>query len=258
MSLIRTALRFQAIEVLNADPVIDGLVRGRVYDSRIGVFDHREPVPVIVVTTEETKGEAWDRQNGGMPFRTSCDLVVEIAMNVVAGPEDQQVLGYVATDSELEAFLDLIEERTIQALAAGDTSQAVLLREHVVRRFGKIASQRFATDQTGEKLAIHLLTLTVDLCDPPADDIFDPPTGEFAALPEPLRTLAPHFLPGLGPRETCTLLAGKLPAPTPPPGVPPFAGVDLVLVPQPLDPATTPDRAADLAAGRFVGLAANP
>ncbi len=83
MSLTRTALRLQAIEALLADPVLGPMVGGRVYDSRIAAFDHRDPVPTILVTHEETKGDAWDRQNGAGVFRVACDLTLEIAMNAL-------------------------------------------------------------------------------------------------------------------------------------------------------------------------------
>lgn len=256
MSLIRTALRLQAIEALNADPVIAATVAGRVYDSRIAAFDHRDPVPTILLTTEETKGDAWDRQNGGEPFGLTCDLVLEVAMNAlgevaVAGGDPFEAIGYAATDRELEALLDLIEHRAIHALTAGDTAAARLLRRAVVKRVSRMASSRFATDQTGEKFAVHLLTLTVWLFDEVQDDPFAPPTGEFAALPQPLRSIAEASDPNGSVRATCQLLAAQFGGVAPPPPNP-LAGADLVLAPQGLDPAVTPDRATDIAAARVV------
>ena len=214
MSLARTALRLQAIEALNSDPVILALVQGRVFDSRISALDHREPVPVILVTTEETKGEAWSVQNGGLPFKASCDLIIEIGMNALAEAVDEhgnavldgdgapvQLIARATTDRELEAQLDLIEERAIAILTVGETPAAELLRSAIVRRVPRIASSRFATDQTGEKLAIHLLTLSVDFLNPEDDEPLSPPTGAYASLPEPLRTVgrgldARRFGPG--------------------------------------------------------------
>lgn len=257
MSLIRTALRLQAIETLNSDPVILSLVQGRVFDSRISALDHREPVPVILVTTEETKGEAWSKQNGGSPFGLTCDLILEIAMNAISGEGDDATINYVGTDRELEASLDLIEERAVEVLTVGETSAAQMLRAHVVKRVPRMASSRFATDQTGEKLAIRLLTITVELLTYRPDEPFDASTGPYAAFPEPLRTLAPFFADEGSARRTCDLLAaqmapcaGVLPAPLP------FAGIGLTIAPH--DIGTPPDRDADVAGGAVILATANP
>ncbi len=260
MSLIRAALRLQAIETLNSDPVLDAMVQGRVYDSRISAFDHRDPVPTILLTTEETKGEAWSHQNGGAPFGLACDLVLEIAMNAVTSiqvdghcdPVD--AIGYAATDSELEADLDLLEERAVEVLTRGETAQARLLREVIVKRVPHVASSRFATDQTGEKFAVHIITVRVELFTPGDADPLDVPTGPYAVLPEPLRSIAAASDPGGLPRSICDRLAAHLaPASTSPEPMP-FTGADMVLAPQPLDPATAPDRAADVAGGCTLAL----
>jgi hypothetical protein len=259
MSLMRTALRLQAIEALNSDPVIDAMVQGRVYDSRISAFDHREPVPTILLTTEETKGEAIAVQNGGGPFWLSCDLVLEIAMNAVSALTDSdggsfEAIAYAATDRELEAQLDLIEHRAVIALTSGETPAARLLREAVVRRVTHIASSRFATDQTGEKFAVHLVTLRVDLLTPEPEDPFDVPTGDYAILPVAIRTVCEASDPNGSVRATCDLLVANL-SPLGTPAVPAsFTGADMILAPQALDAARGPDREADLAAGRTVAL----
>ncbi|MGU3665810.1 hypothetical protein ACLBX9_16650 [Methylobacterium sp. A49B] len=260
MSLMRTALRLQAIEALNSDPVIDAMVQGRVYDSRIANFDHREPVPTILLTSEETKGEAWSHQNGGAPFGLACDLVLEIAMNAVGqvsveGGDPFEAIGYAATDRELEADLDLIEERAIEILTRGETTAAQLLRT-VVKRVPTVACSRFATDQTGEKFAVHLVTLRVELFTPEDADAFDVPTGPYALLPEPLRTIAEASDPAGSVRSTCDLLVSRL-SPLPVPVEPaPFTGADMILAPQVLDADDAPDRAADLAAGRTIAVTA--
>ena len=67
MSLARTALRLAAIAALETHPVIAARCPGRIFDSRVGDFNHREPVPVIIVTTEELHGEPFNPQNGGEP-----------------------------------------------------------------------------------------------------------------------------------------------------------------------------------------------
>jgi len=248
MSLARTALRLQAIEALNADPVVDFFVQGRIYDSRIADFDHREPVPVMVLTTEEDEAEAWSKNNGGAPFNHVCDLVIEIAMNAVSGQGDEMALNYVGTDRELEAMLDLLEERAVEAITAGETPQAYLLRTAVTRRVPKMKSSRFATDQTGEKLAIRLLTLRVELKGEDQRDVRDVPAGPFAQLPEPLRTVAAGLPEGSG-RQTCVKLNAALSAE---PRIP-FLGADITHAPQPFDPDIAPDRAHDIATGATVG-----
>lgn len=270
MSLIRTALRLQAIEALNSDPVIDGMVQGRVYDSRISAFDHREPMPTILVTAEETKGEPWSHQNGGAPFGLTCDLTLEIAMNalgIVTGTDGTPIIdpdtnspmqgvGYVGTDRKLEAALDLIEERAIDILTRGETSQAQLLSTTVIKRCVEMKSSRFGTDQTSERFAVRLLTLTVALFTPEPDDAFDVPTGPYALLPQPLRAIAEASAPAGSVRATCDLLVNRL-SPLPAPVAPaPFSGADMILAPQALDAADAPDRAADIAAGRTVAVAA--
>jgi len=264
VSLIRAACRLQAIETLNSDPVLDGMCQGRVYDSRISAFDHKDPVPTILVTTEETKGEAWSHQNGGAPFGLACDLVLEIAMNSVGtfafdpqgNPvEPYEALGYAATDAELEADLDLLEERAIEILTRGETAAAQLLRT-VIKRVPHVASSRFATDQTGEKFAVHLVTLRVELFTPEDADAFDVATGPYALLPEPLRTIAASSDPDGLPRSICDRLIARMspvPAPVPPT---PFTGADMILAPQVLDAADAPNRVADIAAGRTIAVAA--
>lgn len=270
MSLIRMALRLQAIEALNADPVLAAMIEGRVYDSRISAFDHREPVPTILLTAEETKGDAYDKQNGGEPFDLTCDLVLEIAMNAVgqvttADGASFEAIGYAATDRELEALLDLIEDRAIHALCSGETDAARLLRADVIKRVSRVATSRFATDQTGEKFAVHLVTLTIVLFTYQPDDPFEVPAGEFAALPQPLRAIAEASAPDGSVRDTCRLIAAKLTPVAPaasgsgdgtPAAVAPLTGADMILAPQGLDPDTAPDQSADIGAGRVISVAA--
>lgn len=262
MSLNRTALRLQAIEALNSDAVIAAMVAGRVYDSRISAFDHREPVPTILLTTEEMKGEAISHQNGGEPFWLSCDLVLEIAMNAVSEVtvgegEPFEAIAYAATDRELEAQLDLLEHQAVHVLTAGETPAAQLLRDAVVRRVTHVASSRFATDQTGEKFAVHLVTLRVDLLTPEPENPFDVPAGDYAALPVPLRAICEASDPSGSVRGTCDLLLASLTPGGPPSAPAPFTGADMLLAPQVLDAAEAPDRADDTAAGRTVAVSAD-
>lgn len=221
MSLTLTALRLQAIAALNSHPTIAELCDGRVYDSRIGDFDHREPVPVIVVTTEELDGEGFS-QNGGAPFDDRCNLVLEIAMNTLvdldgeAGP----AIATPATDGELEATLNLLAWCAEQILTLGrphplaqPTPDGALLMRAVTKSVAKRSVSRFSSDETAERLAIHLVTFLVELKTEELDAM-NPPGGPFAALPEPLRLVCEAAPAGSGAGVTCRMLAAALAMPS--------------------------------------------
>lgn len=216
MSLARTALRLQAIEALKSHPVIAARCPGRVFDSRIGDFDHGEPVPVIVVTTEELSGEPANPQNGGAPWLDACDLVLEIAMAQFMEEGGDTFLFRPETDRELEAGLDLLEECADWMITLGrptprarPTPAGVLLRKALTRRVSKRHSSRFASDDTGAKLAIHLLTFRVELKGEEID-FRALPTGPFAILPDPLRTVARAMPEGSSGQITCRMIADQL------------------------------------------------
>lgn len=242
MSLARTALRLAAVEALKVDPVIAALCAGRIYDSRIGDFSHREPVPVIILRTEDDQGGAFSRQNGGAPFDRTCDLTIEVAMQALAVDQDGAVLGIgtPATDRELEAVLDLIEERAVEVLTVGDSAMARLVRQ-VTRRVTRVGSTRFATDDTGERLAIRLVSLAAELKGEDRD-ITVAPAGPFAKLPDPLRTVCAALPAGSSGAVVCQMIVDALPAET----LTPFAGADLTLQPVPsLSPAGPPKPPTD-------------
>ncbi|GJD51090.1 hypothetical protein OPKNFCMD_3841 [Methylobacterium crusticola] len=257
MSLALTALRLQAVETLLADPGIAQLCGPLVYDERIADFDHREPVPVIVVTTESIVAKAYSANNGGSPFDLRCELVLEIAMTAVADVEGVPMLHRVGSDRDLAAFLDFLSERAVVALCEGETSQAALLRRAVTRRVPEYKSDPFRTDQTGEKFAVRYLRFAVELKGDDGEDALDPPTGPYASLPDPLRTVCEAAPSGSSAQATCQLLAGILPAPAPPP-VLPFTGADLTFAPHALAPDAAPSEADDRAAAITFGVRANP
>ena len=104
MSLVIDALRLGVIEALRLDPVIAGLVGERVLDSRMSAYSDGEPVPVIAVYTEEDNGEAWSANNGGPPFNTTVDLVIEFMFQIRALADDgTPLIGIATTDRETEA-----------------------------------------------------------------------------------------------------------------------------------------------------------
>lgn len=247
MSLARTALRLAAVEALKADPVIFALCSGpdakgdiktRIYDSRMAEFDRTEPVPVIIVTTDDDQGEGFSANNGGAPFDLTVDLALEIAVKAWAVDEAGALLGIgsPATDREVEAQLDLIEERAVEALTAGETPQATLVRK-VTRKVARKKSARFVEDGTGEKLAIRLVTLSASL---KGEDrhVRDLPTGPFHRLPDPLRTVCEAMPAGSSARQTCQMIFDALPDPA----APPFTGADLALQPTALQGSGPPVR----------------
>lgn len=247
MSLARTALRLAAVAALNADPVIAALCAGRVFDSRIDELDAKEPVPLIVVYTEDDSGRAYSVNNGGPPFDHACDLVLEISLRVTVASADGGDAVDIAmpeTDREAEASLDLLEEAAVVAVTVAETPQAALIRSAVTRRTTEFKSIRFASSDTGAKMAMRLITLTTHLKGDQPDPL-DPPTGPMAALPEPLRSVALSLDPSSSGYATCTALAARLTVPA----VAPFGGATMKIQPAAqFDPANPPSEASATAA----------
>ena len=242
MSLARTALRIAAVAAMNADPVIAALCPGRVYDSRIDELDAKDPVPVIVVYTEDNRGHPWSVNNGGPPFDHACDLHIEISMRVITEDLDEAgapavVIGMAETDTEAEVAIDLLEERAIWAVTNADTPQAALIRNAVVRRATELKSIRFASAESGSKIALRMVTLTMHLKNS-QPDLGQAASGPFAALPDPLRTVAAAQPSDSSAYATClgiaAMLAPSVAAPVP------MTGIDVTIQPQHLSAAQTP------------------
>lgn len=162
-ALARTALRLAGIAALTADPVINALCQGRVFDSRIESLTETEAVPVITVLTEEMEGDAFSANNGGPPFDDRCELVLEIALRAVVQEDGEAAyIGTPATNAELEAALDLLEHRSVDALTIGDSPESRLVRL-VTRRVSKQKSTRFVDAETGIKLAERTVCLSAEL-----------------------------------------------------------------------------------------------
>lgn len=248
MALARTALRLAVVEALLADPTVASICGIRIFDSRISELDSTEPVPVVTVLTEDDGGKAWS-QNGGVPFDERCELTLEIAMRCLADVADGQAIGVVETDREIEAVLDLLEHCAVECITVGETPQAKLIRSAVTRRVTEFKSMRFTSDDTSVKLAIRVIHLTTDLKGEDQGDATVEPTGPYAHLPQPLRSVALALPAGSSGRAVCDLIAAALT-----PGAPnPFRGADLVIGPQvALDPDTAPSEQDDIAAGRII------
>ena len=212
MSMLRTALRLATSRAFLTDPVIGHICEDRVFDSRMSNMKPGEPMPVIIITTEESGGEAWSANNGGPPFDEKCKLTLEIALRSVEFDENGNPLGYgtPVTDKEMEAQLDLIEDRARFIIGLGQTPEAALVQK-VVRRVTQYESDRFASDDVGEKLAMRLVHVYVELI---GDDMDarEMPTGPFAVLPGQLRMVCEAMPDPSSQRQVCQLLAGAFPS----------------------------------------------
>ncbi len=244
MSLTRTALRLAAVAALEADPVVGAFCRGRIFESRIDEIDASEVAPVLIVFTGDERGRAWSANNGGPPFDASVDLNFEISMRIrvaadAESPGATPDIGVAETDRELEAALDLLEDAAIAAVTVADTAPAQLLRDVVTRRVTEFRSTRYASADTGAKLAMRLTTLTVELQGDDRPDPFTVPIGPFASLPDPLRSVAAALDPASSGYATCQALAARMGAPSVPL---PFAGAAAVTyAAAALDPAIPPN-----------------
>jgi hypothetical protein len=232
MSLARTALRLAVSRDLLADPVIATLCLGRVFDSIMDPPTSKKFEPIITITTEDDDGEAFDKQNGGVPFDQTVDLVLEIAMAARGEGDDDDPLIPV-TDRELEAMLDLVEHRAVEVITVGE---GPALTRKVCRRVPKYKSSRFPDNENGLRLAIRVVTLSVDLKGEDQLDIREVPTGPFANLPNPLRTICQLLPAGMSGAKVCQMISDALP----PVGVDLFEGADLTMRPDPSAPLPKP------------------
>jgi hypothetical protein len=232
MSLARTALRLAVSRDLLADPVIAALCPGRVFDSIMDPPSSSNFRPTITITTEDDNGEAFDPQNGGVPFDQTVDLVLEIAMAAKGDGEDDDPLIPV-TDRELEAMLDLVEHRAVEVITVGE---GPALTRKVSRRVPKVKSSRFPDNENGLRLAVRVVTLSVELQGEDQLDATVVPTGPFANLPDPLRTICQLLPAGMSGSKVCQMISDALP----PVGADFFEGADMTMRPDPSAPLPEP------------------
>lgn len=221
MSLARTALRLAVVEALRVDPVIAALVGARIFDSRITALDFQERKPVITVYTEDDNARSFSENNGGEPFDRTVDLVIEIAMTATDDENGEPVIYSPATDRELEAVLDLLEHRATDAVTVGEGPSGRLVRL-VTRRVSVARSSRYPTDETGEKLAIRVITYSASLKGEDRDATA-PATGRYATLPDPLRSVCEAMPEHSSGELVCRLIAAAIP----PEALIPFEGANL-------------------------------
>jgi hypothetical protein len=197
MTMIRAALRLVTVAALagvkGARPT---LAEGRVYDSRIDGLDPADlseaGKPVIIVRCEDDEGEALNENNGGPPFERNIDLCVEIGMVAREQDGEEIVVGYAATDAELEAFIDLVEFQVVTTLTRSVAALPTLWRR--LGRAYSYKSHRQAMGESGIKFAMRETIYKVMSNDDSELKLYrlgvdTLPTG-FDRFPEPLQTVA--------------------------------------------------------------------
>ena len=231
MTLVRTAIRLLTVACLaGTETARPTLAEGRVYDSLADPLDPatlEQARPVLIVLTDQDKGEALSRgQNGGPPFARDIDLVIEAAM---VGREQLGdgafAIGYPQTDAELEASLDFLEFQAWRRLAYDPDPLCVLWRR--LARPMSTEGHRQVSSEAGVRLAARQWTWTVRA----ADDQVEIVTGAtapagFDLLPRPLRDVALALPPGSPGRLSCEAIVARL---SPPLTAGPLLGIDVKL-----------------------------
>jgi hypothetical protein len=224
----RACLRLAATAALR-DVTIAG---GSVFDSRIEAINLSDDQPIagaIAVYTEQDEGEALDKGNGGPPFVSMVDLILEITMQSrVVQADGTYVVIRPVTDDELEATLDLIETQAEDSLFRSYAKNSVLFRL-AAKRPDKKLSLRFTDPKEGQKLAVRYVTYTIEIDDREVPVLDGTRTG-FDTLPYPFSAIAPQWPPGPE-QEKATVIAALLAGITPPA----FKGVIATVTP----PAST-------------------
>jgi hypothetical protein len=209
----RLGLRLAAVQLLRDDPVLAAATGGQVLDSRSGATEPAD-LPIVLVHTESTEGKAWSANNGGPPFSLTCDIVFEIThVASIENDDGETLLFRPVTTAELEAALDIVEWRIPIALAFSDSPLGIACRRFVLKRITDYQCERFEDDE-GVRRASRLLRLSCELVEDEHDDPADPlPTGPYASLPEPLRSLAPLLPAGSAGRNVIDQVAAAIAAP---------------------------------------------
>lgn len=225
----RACLRLAATAALR-DVTIVG---GNVFDSRIEAVNLTDEQPIagaIAVYTEQDEGDALSEQNGGPPFVSAVDLILEITMQSI-GPvraDGTYTVVTPVTDDELEATLDVIETQAEDSLFRSYAVNSVLFRIAAKRPKHKI-SLRFTDPKEGQKLAVRYVTYTIEIDDREVPVTDGTLTG-FGALPYPFSAIAPQW--PAGPEQEKAIGIAALLAGTTPPA---FRGVIATVTP----PAST-------------------
>lgn len=203
MSLERTALRLATVMALTngmAAP-FPTLAADRVFDSRMDPIEglkEADLVPLVLVYTDDTDNAALSENNGGPPWRTTVNLVMEISVGMTAEIEGRLTPVQIGTEPELEAMLDLLEEQIERVFRTPASPWAARLwNEHLVR-IESWSSARFVERDTNARLAVRQIVAKVLLVQPPEPDISDDVWPE-VVIPPPLGPLLEAIVAADGP-----------------------------------------------------------
>jgi hypothetical protein len=190
MSLERTALRLATVMALTNGMVepYPTIARDRVFDSRLDPiegFAEHDLVPLVLVYTDDTDNEALSQNNGGPPWRTTVNLVIEISVGMGAESESGLSLDVrPRTEPEMEAMLDLLEEQIARTFRQPATAWASrIYTDHIVR-IESWSSSRYVERDTNARLAVRQIIAKVMLVQPeePTDvGVVPPPLGPLLA-----------------------------------------------------------------------------
>lgn len=216
MSLSRTALRLVVIEAIKGAT----MAGARVFDSRMDDLSPDafagDELPTAIVFTDQDSGDALSKQNGGPPFNRHTELTIELGLTqrvrteAEEGVDPQYLILYPNTDARLEAALDLFEFQVLRRLQYSDDALPATFRRFW--RITKYECHRQVFDESGVKIACRLLTLVCNGGDDRVQ-IYNQgqaiPTG-YAALPEPLRSVANALPGGTYGRDVCDAIAAAI------------------------------------------------
>lgn len=220
MSLLRWAVRLAAIRALETRAALAGVM---VLDTFAGALDRvgEEPVPVVVVTTEDHKVE---RERNRYPDKVEIDLLFEVSLVSLAADEHGPALGYAASSPEAEATLDLIESEIDRALA----------EDHLFRSLSfshDWTSTPVRDETTAQRITVRACVASCKLhpaCAAPVRLLGQAePTG-LARLPEAVRAVAEAIPPGHWAEPIVAKIAAARPVLTYPT---PLTSVGLTLAP---------------------------
>lgn len=169
MSLARTALRVAASMALSNGyqapfPTMAG---NRVYDSRQDPVDGVRPgdlIPMLVLYTDDDKGDSLSTNNGGPPFERRVTLTVELSLGMVGEQTEGGELAIVMpqTEPELDAALDMFEAQVERVFRDPTTTWGRELFK-VARRIESWNSARYIEREAHIRLAARQITMTVAL-----------------------------------------------------------------------------------------------
>jgi hypothetical protein len=198
MSLARTALRLSTVLLLsnNATEPYPTIAKENVFDSRIDprqLFKDRERKPLIVVYTDRDQGDPRSRNDKTPNLHRIVDLIIEISVTASAPDEEGTYYGPVATDSEVEASLDHLEDQVRRTLLHGTGPWAKLWRKVTIKVLS-FDSDRFVEPDDGNvRYAVRRIAVEVEI----KDDCVVRPHVQFdgdtvtpdAVMPAPLQAV---------------------------------------------------------------------